>query len=45
MFYHRKKFVFEGYHSGVIEFVNESWELIHRAAGWGALRTFLLVSS
>ncbi|CAL1708760.1 unnamed protein product [Somion occarium] len=39
----RVKFVFEGYADGVTEFIDEYWRMIHLAAGWGALRAFLLM--
>lgn len=29
---------------GVKDFLDEYWRMIHLAAGWGALRAFLLVS-
>ncbi|KAH9910215.1 uncharacterized protein B0H18DRAFT_1130530 [Fomitopsis serialis] len=39
----RPDFIFKGYIKGVLAFVDEHWRMIHRAAGWGALRAFLLV--
>lgn len=39
----RVDFVFEGYYKGVEGFINQYFEMIHRAAGWNALRMFLLV--
>ena len=39
----RPDFIFKGYLKGVLAFVDEHWRMIHRAAGWGALRAFLLV--
>ena len=39
----RNKFI-SNYYKGVIAFVNENWKIIHRAAGWDALRYWLLVS-
>ncbi|KAF9486280.1 hypothetical protein BDN70DRAFT_870376 [Pholiota conissans] len=36
----RNKFI-SNYHKGVITFVDEYWKIIHRAAGWDALRYFL----
>ena len=40
---YRTEFVFKGYRKGVIAFIDLYWHMIHRAAGWGALRAFLLV--
>ncbi|KZT68341.1 hypothetical protein DAEQUDRAFT_727911 [Daedalea quercina L-15889] len=40
---HRHDFIFKGYFKGIIAFVDEYWRMIHRAAGWGALRAFLLM--
>ncbi|CCM01232.1 uncharacterized protein FIBRA_03280 [Fibroporia radiculosa] len=39
----RGKFILDDYCKGVIEFVDQYWLMIHRAAGWAALRTFLVV--
>lgn len=39
----RKSFIFDGYLKGVKVFIDEYWRMIHLAAGWGALRAFLLV--
>lgn len=33
------------YLKGVEAFIDQYWEFIHRAAGWGAVRAWLLVSS
>ncbi|KIJ51823.1 hypothetical protein M422DRAFT_130259, partial [Sphaerobolus stellatus SS14] len=38
-----RPFFIANYLAGVEAFVKEYWLTIHRAAGWGALRTFLLV--
>lgn len=38
------KFNFHGYRSGIEAFIDENYKMIHRAAGWAALRAFLLVS-
>ncbi|KAH8102273.1 hypothetical protein BXZ70DRAFT_65019 [Cristinia sonorae] len=43
IFLNRRKFIFEGHAMGAAAFVDEYWEMIHRAAGWGALRAFLLM--
>lgn len=40
----RTSFIFEDYFTGVKQFVDKYWEIIHKAAGWRALRTFLIVS-
>jgi hypothetical protein len=32
------------YYKGTVAFIDEYWRIIHRAAGWAALRTWLLVS-
>lgn len=37
--------MFEGYMKGVTAFVDKYWKQIHLAAGWGALRVLLLVST
>ena len=39
----RSKFIFQHYINGVTDFLDRYWEMIHLAAGWRALRTFLLV--
>lgn len=39
----RTKFVYEGYLKGMKDFIDRYYAMIHRAAGWAALRTFLLV--
>ena len=39
----RNKFI-ANYYKGMIAFVDEYWKIIHRAAGWDALRYWLLVS-
>lgn len=39
----RNMFVFKGYVKGVGDFLDKNWQMVHRAAGWRALRTFLLV--
>ncbi|KAL6303314.1 hypothetical protein BKA93DRAFT_789129 [Sparassis latifolia] len=39
----RISFVYKGYAKGVIAFIDKYWRMIHRAAGWGALRGFLLM--
>ena len=39
----RRKFVFHGYYNGVKHFIDAYYVMIHRAAGWNALRMFLLV--
>lgn len=39
----RNKFI-ANYFKGMIAFVDEYWKMIHRAAGWDALRYWLLVS-
>jgi hypothetical protein len=31
------------YYQGIVTFIDENWRMIHRAAGWAALRTLLLV--
>ncbi|KAI0674536.1 hypothetical protein C8Q78DRAFT_1015392 [Trametes maxima] len=38
-------FIFDEYYKGVENFLNQYWELIHKAAGWRALRAFLLMLS
>jgi hypothetical protein len=32
------------YYQGTMAFIDDNWRMIHRAAGWAALRTLLLVS-
>ena len=39
----RRQFVAD-FHKGVQSFIDEYWKMIHRAAGWDALRYWLLVS-
>ncbi|OBZ78402.1 hypothetical protein A0H81_02614 [Grifola frondosa] len=39
----RTKFRFKGYLQGVLHFIDQYWQMIHRAAGWRALRGFLLM--
>ncbi|KAI0945062.1 hypothetical protein AcW1_001844 [Taiwanofungus camphoratus] len=39
----RRAFIFEGYCKGLIDFIDQYWLMIHRAAGWSALRAFLLM--
>lgn len=39
-----RKFLAE-YYQGTKSFIDEYWEMIHRAAGWAALRAWLLVSA
>ena len=34
----------KGYFKGIQRFLDQYWHMIHLAAGWGALRAFLLVS-
>lgn len=41
----RRKFIFEGHFKGASDFIEKYWKTIHQAAGWRALRSFLLVSS
>lgn len=38
----RNSFVAD-YYGGTIRFIDEYWRMIHRAAGWDALRYWLLV--
>jgi len=38
----RNKFI-ANYNKGMIAFVDEYWKIIHRAAGWDALRYWLLM--
>lgn len=38
----RNKFI-SNYYKGAIAFVDEYWKIIHRAAGWDALRYWLFV--
>lgn len=33
------------HYAGTMSFVDEYWRIIHRAAGWAALRTWLLVDT
>ena len=39
------KFIFNDYSKGVQQFLDKYWPIIHKAAGWRALRAFLLVRS
>ncbi|KAI0746566.1 hypothetical protein C8Q80DRAFT_1235341 [Daedaleopsis nitida] len=39
----RSSFIFEDYFSGVKQFIDKYWEIIHKAAGWRALRSFLIM--
>ena len=39
----RSEFIFEEHLTGVKKFVDRYWEMIHKASGWRAFRTFLLV--
>ena len=41
----RVDFIFRGYYRGVRNFIDKYYAMIHRAAGWSALRMFLLVST
>lgn len=41
--WNRNKFI-ANYYKGTIAFVDAYWRMIHRAAGWDALRYWLLVS-
>lgn len=40
----RRAFIFDGYLKGVKDFITKYHEMIHRAAGYQALRMHLLVS-
>ncbi|KAJ8701619.1 hypothetical protein PTI98_000384 [Pleurotus ostreatus] len=42
IFLHRMEFL-ANYYQGVIMFVDEYWRMIHRAAGWEALRWHLVI--
>ncbi|KAH9941131.1 uncharacterized protein BXZ73DRAFT_42107 [Epithele typhae] len=42
VFLKRPQFMAGEYIDGVKNFIDKYWRMIHRAAGWGALRTFLL---
>ncbi|KAG9218155.1 hypothetical protein CCMSSC00406_0008094 [Pleurotus cornucopiae] len=42
IFLHRMEFL-ANYYQGVIMFVDEYWRMIHRAAGWNALRWHLMI--
>ncbi|KAJ8482870.1 hypothetical protein ONZ51_g5064 [Trametes cubensis] len=37
------KFIFNDYSKGVHQFLDKYWPIIHKAAGWRALRAFLLM--
>lgn len=39
----RREFLFNGYYDGVVAFLDRYHAMIHRAAGFDALRNFLLV--
>ena len=41
----RSDFTKNSYYDGVVKFVDKYWEMIHQAAGWRALRAFLIVST
>ncbi|KAI0634815.1 hypothetical protein C8Q77DRAFT_655753 [Trametes polyzona] len=40
---HKTAFIFSDYIQGVKSFLDKYWQFIHRAAGWRALRAFLLM--
>ncbi|KAI0765307.1 hypothetical protein C8Q74DRAFT_1458431 [Fomes fomentarius] len=40
---HRIDFIFNDYFEGVKKFIDQYWEMIHLAAGWRALRAFLIM--
>ncbi|KAI0824814.1 hypothetical protein BC628DRAFT_1410614 [Trametes gibbosa] len=40
---HKTAFIFADYLQGVKSFLDQYWEFIHKAAGWRALRAFLLM--
>ena len=40
----RVDFMFHDYFEGVKKFIDKYWRMIHLAAGWRALRAFLIVS-
>ncbi|EGO03576.1 hypothetical protein SERLA73DRAFT_175098 [Serpula lacrymans var. lacrymans S7.3] len=42
IFFNRTKFI-ANYFDATKAFIDDSWRMIHRAAGWSALRVFLLV--
>ncbi|KIK59914.1 hypothetical protein GYMLUDRAFT_667004 [Collybiopsis luxurians FD-317 M1] len=42
IFLNRKQFV-QDYVAGVMEFIDKYWLMIHRAAGWSALRNWILM--
>jgi len=42
--FRRNEFI-SNYHQGTLAFVDYYWRMIHRAAGWDALRFWLLVSA
>ncbi|EJF63894.1 hypothetical protein DICSQDRAFT_179128 [Dichomitus squalens LYAD-421 SS1] len=39
----RQDFTKNDYYDGLIKFINKYWETIHQAAGWRALRAFLIM--
>ncbi|KZT02913.1 uncharacterized protein LAESUDRAFT_386888 [Laetiporus sulphureus 93-53] len=39
----RTEFIMEPYRDSIVKFVDQYWRMIHRAAGWAALRSFLLM--
>ncbi|KAL7284008.1 hypothetical protein ACG7TL_001281 [Trametes sanguinea] len=39
----KTRFIFDQYDKGVRAFIDQYWQLIHRAAGWRALRAFLMM--
>ncbi|KIP11900.1 hypothetical protein PHLGIDRAFT_114212 [Phlebiopsis gigantea 11061_1 CR5-6] len=43
IFFNRMQFNLNGYRNGVEAFLTDNYQMIHRAAGWTALRSFLLV--
>ncbi|KAI9062229.1 hypothetical protein FKP32DRAFT_1574570 [Trametes sanguinea] len=43
MMLNKTRFIFDHYEKGVQAFLDQYWQLIHRAAGWRALRAFLLM--
>lgn len=40
----RSSFISGDYFEGVKSFIDKYWRVIHQAAGWRALRAFLIVS-
>ncbi|TCD68854.1 hypothetical protein EIP91_009568 [Steccherinum ochraceum] len=43
IFLNRRKFIYEGHFVGATAFIVDYWKTIHQAAGWRALRSFLLM--